>query len=325
MIGRLEILRGMINLMNAQIIGIPGTKRQHYLPKFFLKRFTDKEGRLSCLQRGQDGSRKLLTRQSIENVGVKKFLYEVPVPAEEGKSQYIFPNNIENIFSQIESNMKDKLEVISETLAVMGCGSSISDNELDELLSHLSLYLAWFVLRHPKSICRIRSERSAIDILREKHLTTSTSLKEAFVKVTSIGQEIPETCFMLESMAEILSIYINLITPFDSNVESGVREGLPLYGLCFYLRKCSVIVFVLSDTTVPLIGVDFPVTVDIVPGVVGHYWPISSEISLLFVDDNRSIFGKHSVAAEEANELNLVALDSCDWSLAFCRDPKNFE
>lgn len=55
---------------------MPGVKNQHYVPRFYLKSFTDGTGFLSAVRRDTGGLNSVF-RTKPENVCAENYLYEV--------------------------------------------------------------------------------------------------------------------------------------------------------------------------------------------------------------------------------------------------------
>ena len=75
------------------------TKKQHYIPRFYLKRFTDDEGYLYVY----DTDKKQFFRTVPEDFGYKRYLYETRLskPNRNGED-FLLTNHIEDIFAQYE-------------------------------------------------------------------------------------------------------------------------------------------------------------------------------------------------------------------------------
>lgn len=55
---------------------MPGVKNQHYVPRFYLRSFTDDSGYLSAVRRDASGLKPVF-RTKPENVCAENYLYEV--------------------------------------------------------------------------------------------------------------------------------------------------------------------------------------------------------------------------------------------------------
>ena len=73
-------------------IGKIETKREHYLPRFFLRHFVDDKEKISYVTRAEKN--RVVRHARVENVGVQKRLYETACSSGES-GDYYFPNYIE--------------------------------------------------------------------------------------------------------------------------------------------------------------------------------------------------------------------------------------
>lgn len=83
------------------------TKRQHYIPQFYLKRFTDEEGYLHVY----DMENKKYFHTAPINFGCENNLYETPIstPNKLGE-QFLLRNDIENTFARYEGEFASFLK-----------------------------------------------------------------------------------------------------------------------------------------------------------------------------------------------------------------------
>lgn len=98
------------------------TKNQHFVPCFYLKAFTDKNGNLCVYDRRQD---KFFSCK-IENICCEKFLYETPWEnANSQLGKYILTNSIEKQFAECEGAYSSLIKKIIKT-----CQSPFNENAL---------------------------------------------------------------------------------------------------------------------------------------------------------------------------------------------------
>lgn len=109
------------------------TKKQHFLPRFYLRNFTNSEGRLICLKRNTDE----IFQCKPKNICKDKFLYETP---DENGQGYILLNDIENKFSHDESYYNKLLNLL------------LSENcNLQENRDQINDFVSTLLLRNPKT------------------------------------------------------------------------------------------------------------------------------------------------------------------------------
>ena len=74
------------------LVGTLDTKREHYLPRFFLQRFVNDKGTMAVVSRmGRDGRPRLQRNMRVENIALRNALYETAYPGDRD-GRYYFPN-----------------------------------------------------------------------------------------------------------------------------------------------------------------------------------------------------------------------------------------
>lgn len=124
------------------------TRKQHYVPQFYLRHFADGSGRLWACRRGSDKT--FSTR--IENVCCERDLHEVRFSEGKAPSGYYMPNYVENHLSKMESYLAKSYHKL-----LKDCDSGSID--LNDRLA-ASLLIAHLLVRHPKSIKEERGHAS---------------------------------------------------------------------------------------------------------------------------------------------------------------------
>lgn len=81
-----------------------GVKNQHYVPRFYLKSFTDDSGYLSVVRRDAGGLKPVF-RTKPENVCAENYLYEVKRRVSNGDDGFIEKGVIEDALGKIENNL----------------------------------------------------------------------------------------------------------------------------------------------------------------------------------------------------------------------------
>ncbi len=84
--------------------------KEHYVPQFYLNKFTDNNGLLHIY----DFNQKKLYTQKPKNICFEKYLYETEwEDANPQFGKYVLPNNIENIFCKYEGEFAKLLQTIN--------------------------------------------------------------------------------------------------------------------------------------------------------------------------------------------------------------------
>lgn len=119
---------------------MPGVKNQHYVPRFYLKSFTDDSGYLSVVRRDAGGLKPVF-RSKPENVCAKKYLYEVKRRESVGGDGFIEKGVIEDALGKIENNIAPTYRSL---LSYLDSGKLPKGEECVELITQLAFLLAFF-------------------------------------------------------------------------------------------------------------------------------------------------------------------------------------
>lgn len=146
-------------------------KRQHYVPQFLLRGFTDDNDSLTVYQRGKG----LLTRNSTDNVALQRYYY-----ATTNKAGEIDTQTVESRLSQIE-----------------GAGSAViqrlinGDNISTSARNDFAIFLTSQDFRSP----RRRQEFAEMQLGIEHHRFNAKTVKslESYVRAVSLASESNET------------------------------------------------------------------------------------------------------------------------------------
>ena len=113
------------------------TKRQHFVPQFYLRQFTDKTGKLHCYRKKE---KKTFSAHPAD-ICFKNYGYEIENPS--GNTRFLLPNEIEKLFATLEGEYSQVLRsVVSKCLASSN-GSILmcTDHEKEVLCSMVSNFL----------------------------------------------------------------------------------------------------------------------------------------------------------------------------------------
>lgn len=81
-----------------------GVKNQHYVPRFYLRSFTDESGHLSVVRRDAGGLKPVF-RTKPENVCAENYLYEVRRRQALGEDGFVEKGVIEDALGKIENDL----------------------------------------------------------------------------------------------------------------------------------------------------------------------------------------------------------------------------
>ena len=140
-----------------------GVKNQHYVPRFYLKSFTDDSGYLSVVRRDAGGLKPVF-RTKPENVCAENYLYEVRRRGSQGDDGFIEKGVIEDALGKIENNLASSYRSL---LSYLDSGKLPKGEECVALISRLAFLLASLIARHPKWLSKVRGNAGAhsVDLL----------------------------------------------------------------------------------------------------------------------------------------------------------------
>lgn len=133
---------------------MPGVKNQHYVPRFYLKSFTDDAGCLSAIRR-DSGGLKPAFRSKPENVCAENYLYEVKRRESVGGDGFIEKGVIEDALGKIENNLAPTYRLL---LSYLDSGKLPKGEECVALISRLAFLLASLIARNPKWLSKVRGD-----------------------------------------------------------------------------------------------------------------------------------------------------------------------
>ena len=134
------------------------TKRQHFVPQFYLKQFTDAEGYLYCYRK----TNKNIFHARPYDICFKKYGYEVK-RAVSGQ-EFLLPNEIEKMFCSLEREYSSILQnVVNKSLLNSNGTTLICTSKEKEILASM---VANFITRNFLAIDSFVDEETLILPLR---------------------------------------------------------------------------------------------------------------------------------------------------------------
>lgn len=269
--------------------------RQHYVPRLFLKNFTNRKGRLNCLRR-IESEVKYLKNQSIDNVCVENNLYEpefqLPEPELEG--------SLESALSKSENKIATFLPDTFNKLNKWKNSGYSKDSNLIEVQRFLAYLFACIECRRPSKIKNLKRQ------LKEFWLNNRVENRGGLTS-SLLDRRIYDGIYYLKMAAQI-----STIEDTEDDTKSEIGKLVQFY------KTCSIKVS-FADPTVPLVGCDCPISCS--DGtLLGTYWPISSQLAVTFVNDKKNAISAHSLNKEKTMILNEDLLIDKGWTCAFCAD-----
>lgn len=126
-----------------------GVKNQHYVPRFYLKSFTDDAGYLSVIRRDAGGLKPAF-RSKPENVCAENYLYEVRRCESQGDDGFIEKGFIEDKLGKTESRLAPAYQSL---LNCLDRGELPKSEDSVDLVIEL---VAFLIARNPKWLSKVR-------------------------------------------------------------------------------------------------------------------------------------------------------------------------
>ena len=301
--------------MTNKLVGNPKTKKQHFIPQFFLKGFTAGNDNLYYAQRFS-GKPLVVRKSTPKGICFEKCLYEV----KDSVGESLFPNAIEDIFSKMEDKLKKTLDDTVEDIYNLSRDSKSSSSQTPVIIvDNLAFMLAFLFCRHPKEIEKTRRNCMIIlALLKSEGIGTPESLETAFRRDMNCEAEIPAPVFNPELISEFMAMFMD---PLPMSVDGGESFlNNKLKRATDYLGSCSAIVMVAPKNS-SFIGFDLPTCIE-VNGICHLIWSVNSRIAVCFRDDKRQVYKIITITESEVDFQNSLGLASQWWSIAFCQDGK---
>lgn len=295
--------------MYHSVVGAPQTRRQHYIPQFFLKGFANSDGKLCYLQREPGRGIELRRNKSPKTFCFEKNLYETKVSGQE----FLFPNEIEHQLSVMEGNLKRLLNSIVADLMDASSERPLSLDRIGEIANGLSVCLAWFYCRSPEAIQLYHNDVQIIlDALIEAGLETPEDIKNFFLENVSYEGAVPEEAFYPAGVANHLATYMGVIPPNGSSED--VFEASGIVHIFRALRDFSYVVLVAPGDS-GFVGLDMPTMYR--SGELFLCWPVSKSLTILFVDDGEHMLAKKELSVHQVKDINRFCVLNGAWRFAF--------
>lgn len=294
-------------------IGKPTTRRQHYVPRFFLNGFT-KNDRLAVLTR----ENKLLRNQKPENVGFEKLLYETPADPNNPNNpngMTLAPNSIEQVLAVAESCIAPQYRDI--IAAIRGPRiASITDDGLSRIIADLSIFTASMVCRSPEYLNTTLPaiKESLLQKMTAHGYGTTDSLLALLEETT--GETLPDATLLPEQVAEYLAKTLTVMPIFGDYRES------PLCEMANILRS-NYSFELLHTTCCPFVGISTPYIRDDdhIPMLI---FPLHSRVCLICAADDQHMFTIRPANRKIIQCINTVILHEAP-GLKFCKQAKYLE
>lgn len=277
------------------------TKKQHYVPRFYLKYFADSNGRLHVFNRDEDK----FYPSNVDNICSNRYLYEVERSRaiDTDASRFIHPNKIENDLSKIESCVSESYKAF-----IKCCEQGRLEGD-DFLFGRFAVGFLFALLleRHPRTVEERR--KSAADIARgyinEGRLTEAEAqrLKDRGLKGELVG--------LTEQFALQASLVSLLENPWIFRIFTRLND------MRLVIEEAPAgVEFVSTSLPIYVAGNSYGCR-DFDPDRA--YMPLSSRYAAFFVHEKGKTF-LHRASIGDVLRYNELLLDSHSvWDVAFAK------
>lgn len=284
---------------------MPGVKNQHYVPRFYLKSFTDAPGFLCVVRRDADGLKPVF-RTRPENVCAENYLYEVRRREALGEDGFVEKGVIEDALGKIENDLALSYRSLPSYL---DSGKMPKGEECVELITRLAFLLAFFIVRNPKWLNEVRGNSGAhsVELLSSGFFTDEDILQ---MDLAGYGDE-------FEAIIELACLDTALFR-FD--------KGAPLYELLALLLDMDCLFYIAPEGT-EFVTTSLPVHVEWKDesdeNPCGIYFPLSPRHAVVFrqrLKEDRYV-SITRMAAVEVDSFNRVLMNGDRlWEFLIAKD-----
>lgn len=282
-----------------------GVKNQHYVPRFYLKSFTDGTGFLSVVRR-DTGGLKSVFRTKPENVCAENYLYEVRRREASGEDGFVQKGVIEDTLGKIEN---DLAPVYRSLLSFLDSQKLPKGEECVELITRLAFLLAFLIVRNPKWLNEVRGNAGA----RSAELFSSGFFSDEDISQMDLAGYGDE----FEAIVELAYLDTALFR---------LDKGAPLYDLLVLLLDMDCLFYIAPEGT-DFVTTSLPVHVEWKDesdeNPCGIYFPLSPRHAVVFrqrLEEDRCVSITH-LAAVEVDSFNRILMNGDGlWEFLIARD-----
>lgn len=274
-------------------VSIPGVKNQHYVPRFYLRSFTDDSGYLSAVRRDASGLKPVF-RTKPENVCAENYLYEVRRREALGEDGFVEKGVIEDALGKIENVLASAYRLL---LSYLDSGKMPKGEACVELIAQLAFLLAFLIVRNPRWLNEVRGNAGAHSVeLLSSGFFSDEDISQ--MDLAGYGDE-------FEAIVELAYLDTALFR-FD--------KGAPLYDLLVLLLDIDCLFYIAPEGT-EFVTTSLPVHVEWKDesdeDPCGIYFPLSPRHAVAFrqrLEENRCV-SITRLAAVEVDSFNRILIE----------------
>lgn len=287
-----------------------GVKNQHYVPRFYLKSFTDDSGYLSVVRRDAGGLKPVF-RTKPENVCAENYLYEVKRRESFGMDGFIEKGVIEDALGKIENDLAPAYRSL---LSYLDSEKLPKGEECVELITQLAFLLAFFIVRNPKWLNEVRGNAGA---------RSAELLSSGFFSGEDISQmDLAGYGNEFEAIVELAYLDAALFR---------LDKGAPLYDLLILLLDMDCLFYIAPEgsefiTSSLPVHAEWKEECDKDP--CGFYFPLSPRYVVVFgqrLEEERCV-STTRMSSIEVDSFNRILMNGDGlWEFLIARDSSKLE
>ena len=289
---------------------MPGVKNQHYVPRFYLRSFTDDSGYRSAVRRDASGLKPVF-RTKPENVCAENYLYEVGRREALGEDGFVEKGVIEDALGKIENGHASAYRLL---LSYLDSGKIPKGEACVELIAQLAFLLAFLIVRNPRWLNEVRGNAGAHSVeLLSSGFFSDEDISQ--MDLAGYGDE-------FEAIVELAYLDTALFR---------LDKGAPLYDLLVLLLDMDCLFYIAPEGT-EFVTTSLPVHVEWKDesdeDPCGIYFPLSPRHAVAFrqrLEEDRCV-SVTRLAAVEVDSLNRILMNGdCLWEFLIARDRSKLE
>ena len=260
------------------------TKKQHYIPQFYLKNFAGNDGKLWVYDRIE----KKYFKSDPKDICCEKYLYEMPWENANPKlGKYILPNQIEDDFAKKESEYSKLLEKITKICSYSQNKRALVCHKDEKRL--LASFVANIFLRNPWSLERANINSVPDELMKNKEIQSIDEL----LKTMNFGG--------IESLVKAVNKKIWLDEEFIGNVpKQRINDVLDLNFSILVSKKQQFI-----TSSFPVVYTTYD-SQDEKTHFNSLFLPIHSYIGLIYTHCAISKYFQNRMIVIESNVVNQI-------------------
>lgn len=287
-----------------------GVKNWHYVPRFYLKSFTDGTGFLSIVRR-DTGGLKSVFRTMPENVCAENYLYEVRRREALGEDGFVEKGVIEDTLGKIEN---DLAPVYRSLLSLLDSEKLPKGEECVELITRLAFLLAFLIVRNPKWLNEVRGNAGA----RSAELFSSGFFSDEDILQMDLAGYEDE----FEAIVELAYLDTALFR---------LDKGAPLYDLLVLLLDMDCLFYIAPEgfeyiTSSLPVHAEWKEECDKDP--CGFYFPLSPRYAVVFgqrLEEDRCVSISHLADFAVDSFISMLMNGDGLWEFLIARDQSKLE